>query len=49
MQRPKRKYEHLQTTAFHLADPASLNRSYSILRFPAKWKTPLLRLRTTFS
>jgi hypothetical protein len=44
MQRPKRKYEHLQTTAFHLADPASLNRSYSILRFPAKWKTPLLQL-----
>jgi hypothetical protein len=42
MQRPK--YEHLQTTAFHIADPAFLNRSYNILRFPAKWKTPLLEL-----
>jgi DNA segregation ATPase FtsK/SpoIIIE-like protein len=42
MQHPK--YEHLQTTAFHIAEPALLNRSYSLLRFPAKWKTPLLKL-----
>jgi argonaute-like protein len=42
MHRPK--YEHLQTTAFHIADPTLLNRSYHLLRFPAKWKTPLLKL-----